>query len=54
MRNNRIIMNKERRESYLEKNNLHYFNFPPNSEKPIKAVIHHFPQKRQWKIYPAA
>jgi hypothetical protein len=23
--------------SYLEKNNLLYFNFSPNSEKPIKA-----------------
>jgi hypothetical protein len=28
--------------SYLEKNN-HYFSFPPNSEKPIKAVIRHLP-----------
>jgi hypothetical protein len=27
--------------SYLEKNNLQYFTFSPNSEKPIKAVIHH-------------
>jgi hypothetical protein len=26
---------------YLEKNNLHYFTFSPNSEKPIRAVIHH-------------
>jgi hypothetical protein len=25
--------------SYLEKNNLHYFTFSPNSKKPIKAVI---------------
>jgi hypothetical protein len=29
--------------SYLEKNNLHYFTFSPNSEKPIKVVICHFP-----------
>jgi hypothetical protein len=29
--------------SYLEKNNLPYFIFSPNSEKPIKAVIHHLP-----------
>jgi hypothetical protein len=29
--------------SYLEKNNLQYFTFPPNSEKPIKAVIRHLP-----------
>jgi hypothetical protein len=28
---------------YLEKNNLHYFTFLPNSEMPIKAVIPHFP-----------
>jgi hypothetical protein len=24
-------------------NNLYYFAFSPNSEKPIKAVIHHIP-----------
>jgi hypothetical protein len=29
--------------SYLEKNNLHYFTFPPNSKKPIKAIIRHLP-----------
>jgi hypothetical protein len=29
--------------SYLEKNNLHYFTFSPNSKKPIKAVICHLP-----------
>jgi hypothetical protein len=29
--------------SYLEKHNLHYFTFSPNSEKPIKAVISHRP-----------
>jgi hypothetical protein len=29
--------------SYLEKNNLHYFTFSPNSGKPIKAVIRHLP-----------
>jgi hypothetical protein len=28
---------------YLEKHNLHYFIFSPNSEKPIKAVICHLP-----------
>jgi hypothetical protein len=27
----------------VEKNNPHYFTFSPNSEKPIKAVIRHFP-----------
>jgi hypothetical protein len=27
----------------LDKNNLQYFTFSPNSEKPIKAVIHHLP-----------
>jgi hypothetical protein len=29
--------------SYLEKNNLHYFTFYPNSKKPISAVIRHIP-----------
>jgi hypothetical protein len=29
--------------SYLEKNNIHYFTFSPNSGKPIKAVIRHLP-----------
>jgi DNA replicative helicase MCM subunit Mcm2 (Cdc46/Mcm family) len=29
--------------SYLEKHNLQYFTFSPNSEKPIKAVIRHLP-----------
>jgi hypothetical protein len=29
--------------SYLEKNNLHYFTFSPDPEKPIKAVIRHLP-----------
>jgi hypothetical protein len=29
--------------SYLEENNLQYFAFSPNSEKPIKAVIRHHP-----------
>jgi hypothetical protein len=28
---------------YTEKNNLHYFTLYPNSEKPVKAVIHHIP-----------
>jgi hypothetical protein len=28
--------------SYLQKNNLHYFTFSPNSEKLIKLVIRHF------------
>jgi hypothetical protein len=28
---------------YLEKNNLHYFTFSPNSEKPISAVFRHLP-----------
>jgi hypothetical protein len=28
--------------SYLEKNNVPYFTFFTNSEKPIKAVIRHF------------
>jgi hypothetical protein len=29
--------------SYLEKNNLQYFTFFPNSAKPIKAVIRQLP-----------
>jgi hypothetical protein len=29
--------------SYLEKHNLHYFTFSPNSEKSIEAVIRHLP-----------
>jgi hypothetical protein len=29
--------------SYLEKNDLHYFTFPANSEKPMKRVIHLLP-----------
>jgi hypothetical protein len=33
--------------SYLEKNNLQYFTFSPNSEKPIKAVICYLPQTCQ-------
>jgi hypothetical protein len=32
--------------SYLEKNNLQYFYFSPNSEKPLKAVIRHLPSDR--------
>jgi hypothetical protein len=33
--------------SYLEKNDVHYFTFPPNSEKPIKALICHLPPDMQ-------
>jgi hypothetical protein len=29
--------------SYLQKYNLHYFTFSPNSEKPIKTVVRHVP-----------
>jgi hypothetical protein len=29
--------------SCLEKNNLHYFTFSPNSKRPIEAIIHHLP-----------
>jgi hypothetical protein len=29
--------------SNLDENNLHYFTFSPNSEKPIKAAIRHLP-----------
>jgi Leucine-rich repeat (LRR) protein len=29
--------------SYLEKHNLQYFSFSPNSEKNIKAVMRHLP-----------
>jgi hypothetical protein len=29
--------------SYLQKNNLYYFTFSPNSKKPIKSIIHHIP-----------
>jgi hypothetical protein len=32
--------------SYLEKNNLQYITFSPNSEKTMKAVIHHLPPDR--------
>jgi hypothetical protein len=32
--------------SYLKKNNLQYFTFSPNSEKPIKAVICHLPSDK--------
>jgi hypothetical protein len=28
---------------YLKKNSFHYFILSPNSEKPIKAIIHHLP-----------
>jgi hypothetical protein len=31
--------------SCLEKNNLHYFTFSPDSEKPMKAVIRHLPTR---------
>jgi hypothetical protein len=31
---------------YVEKNNLNYFTFSPNSEKPIKAVIRRLPPDR--------
>jgi hypothetical protein len=27
--------------AYSEKNNLHHFTLSPNSEKPIKSLIHH-------------
>jgi hypothetical protein len=40
--------------SYLEKNDLHYSTFSPNSEKPMKAVIRHLPSDMQWKIFPRA
>jgi hypothetical protein len=29
--------------SYMEKNNLHYFTFSPDSEKTMKAVFRHLP-----------
>jgi hypothetical protein len=29
--------------SYLEKHNLHYFTFFPNSEKPVEAVFDRLP-----------
>jgi hypothetical protein len=35
-------------------NNLHYFTFSPNSEKPIKAAICHLPWTGQQKIFPTA
>jgi hypothetical protein len=35
--------------SYLEKNNLRYFTFSPNSEKPFKAVIRHLPPDKPAK-----
>jgi hypothetical protein len=36
--------------SYLEKNNLHYFTFSPNSEKSVKAIIHLAPDMRVEEI----
>jgi hypothetical protein len=47
-RNGTSILTKEMADysamkSYLEKNNLQYFTFSPNSEEPIKAVIRHHP-----------
>jgi hypothetical protein len=38
---------------YLEKNNLQYFTYCPNSEKPIKAVICHLPPDTPVEIFPA-
>jgi hypothetical protein len=35
------IANNLAMKSHLEKNNLHYFTFSQNSEKPIKIVISH-------------
>jgi hypothetical protein len=32
--------------SFLEKNNLHCYNFSPNSEKYIKSVIPHLPSDK--------
>jgi hypothetical protein len=40
--------------SYLERNNLHYCTFSPNSEKPIKAVIFHLPSDMPVEDNPAA
>jgi hypothetical protein len=40
--------------SYVEKNDLRYFTFSPNSEEPIKAAIRHLPQTCQQKIFPTA
>jgi hypothetical protein len=36
--------------SLLEKNNLQYFTFSPNSEKPIKAVIRHLPPDKPAEV----
>jgi hypothetical protein len=35
------MANYSAKKSYLEKNNLRYFTFSPNCEKPSKAVLHH-------------
>jgi hypothetical protein len=40
--------------SYLEKSNLHYFNFSPDTEKPIKAVISHLSTGTPMKIVPTS
>jgi hypothetical protein len=51
IRNGTRIISKEMADysamkSYLEGNNLHYFTFSLNSEKPIKVVvIHHYDRK---------
>jgi hypothetical protein len=37
------MMDYSAMKSYLEKNNLHYFIFSPNSERPIKVVIRRHP-----------
>jgi hypothetical protein len=52
-RNGTCIITKEMvdysaMKSYLEKDNLHFFTFSPNSKKPIKAVICHLPPDIQW------
>jgi hypothetical protein len=33
--------------SYMEKNKFHCFTFSPNSEKPMKSLIHHLPPDMQ-------
>jgi hypothetical protein len=40
--------------SCLEKNNLHYFTFSPNFEKPIKAANRHFLPDTPAKIFPCS
>jgi hypothetical protein len=40
--------------SYLEKINLQYFTFSPNSEMPVKAVMRHLPRDTPAEASPSS